>query len=350
MATLKDIARHLNLSVTTVSRALNGFPEVSEATRRLVMSTATTMNYKPNQFAQKLVTGRSGMVCMIIQASPELSSNVHFMEVVTGLSQYFSAHNMHFILHVSTEFDLLAPYRSMTAGNLMDGYILTHPQPNDPRIEFLRDKKVPFVMHGRLDEDSDYPFYDIENYDVARQATDYLRSLGHQRISLISGPEALSFSQQRKAGFMDSLLDSGVTEAQITDEHSGIQIHYGLMTEGFGYRTAKALLAEEQARPTAIICANILIAEGVYDAAEELGIKIPGQLSVMAHDDDIPLHRANDFTPPLTVTHSPLRDALEPLADILMRRIKGEAVENLQVLAKSKLIVRESSRSLLQND
>ena len=349
MATLKDIARHLNLSVTTVSRALNGFPEVNEATRRLVMKTASIMNYRPNQFAQKLVTGRSGMVCMIIQASPELSSNVHFMEVVTGLSQCFSAHNMHFILHVSTEFDLLAPYRSMTAGNLMDGYILTHPKPNDPRIEFLRENKVPFVMHGRRDEDTDYPFYDIENYGVAKQATDYLRSLGHQRISLISGPEELSFSQQRKAGFLDSLQDSGITDAQITDVHSGIRVHYGIMKEGLSYRTAKVILADAEACPTAIICGNILIAEGVYRAAKELSIKIPEQLSVMAHDDDIPLHRANDFIPPLTVTHSPLRDALEPLANILMRRIKGEAIENLKILAESKLIIRGSTRVLLQN-
>lgn len=348
MATLKDISRHLNLSVTTISRALNGFPEVNEETRLLVVKTAAAMNYRPNQFAQKLVTGRSGMVCMIIQASPDLSANIHFMEVVTGLSQYFSAHGMHFILHVSTEFDVLAPYRSMTAGNLMDGYILTHPTPNDPRVEFLRGKNVPFVMHGRLDEDSDYPYYDIENYGVSRQATEYLLSIGHQRITLLNGPAELSFAKQRKAGFLDAMSASDMSDADIIDDMSGVQVHHGQMTEEFGHRTAKAVLSRSGAiRPSAIICSNILIAEGVYEAAKEMGLKIPEDLSVIAHDDDIPLHRANEMKPPLSVTHSALRDALEPLANILMRRIKSEeSIKSLQEVAPTKLIIRESTRLL----
>lgn len=346
MATLKDISRHLNLSVTTVSRALNGFPEVNEETRQLVKRTAIAMNYRPNQFAQKLVTGRSGMVCMIIQASPDLSANIHFMEVVTGLSQYFSAHSMHFILHVSTEFDPLAAYRSMVAGNLMDGYILTHPTPNDPRVEFLRENDVPFVMHGRLEEDSNYPYYDIENVGVAKQSAEFLLSLGHQRITLLNGPAELSFAKQRKAGFLEAMSATDMSDADIIDDMSGIQVHHGQMTAEFGYRTARAILArDKKTRPTAIICANILIAEGVYQAAKEVGLTIPEELSVMAHDDDIPLHRANDLKPPLTVTHSALRDALEPLARILTRRINGEeSLESLQEIAPAKLIVRESTR------
>ena len=346
MATLKDISRHLNLSVTTVSRALNGFPEVNEETRQLVKRTAIAMNYRPNQFARKLVTGRSGMVCMIIQASPDLSANIHFMEVVTGLSQYFSAHNMHFILHVSTEFDPLAAYRSMVAGNLMDGYILTHPTPNDPRVDFLRENDVPFVMHGRVDGDSDYPYYDIENAGIAKQSAEFLLSLGHQRIALLNGPAELSFAKQRKAGFLEAMSSTDMSDADIIDDMNGVQVHYGQMTAEFGYRSTKAILVRsEKARPTAIICANILIAEGVYQAAKEKGLKIPEDLSVMAHDDDIPLHRANDLKPTLTVTHSALRDALEPLANILMRRINGEeSLKNLQKIAPAKLIIRESTR------
>lgn len=335
MATLKDIGRRLNLSVTTVSRALNGFPEVNEATRILVVKTAKEMNYKPNQFAQKLVTGKSRMVCMIVKATPELSSNAHIMETVTGLSLQFSERGMHFILHMSNDEDPLEAYRSMSAGGIVDGFILTRPQIGDVRVKFLRDNKIPFVMHGRVLDDNDYPYYDIENCGAARQATDHLLSLGHRRISFLNGPADFVFAVRRRTGFLEALAAHGVKD---------IDVHHNLMTSEYGYIITKRILAETGGpRRTAFLCANTLIAEGVYRAVEEAGLRIPEDISVVSHDDAVPLRRALDFNPPLTVTRSPLRESFEPLADTLMKYIKGDAVETLQTLVKPELIIRQST-------
>lgn len=336
MATLKDISRHLNLSVTTVSRALNGFPEVKEETRKLVEKAAKELNYQPNQLARKLVTGKSGMVCMIIKDSADLSSNTHFMKTITGLSRSFSEKGMHFILHVSNESDPLEPYRLITNNSMIDGYILTRPKPDDKRIDYLREKNIPFVMHGRLLNDTDYPYYDICNHGVAFTAANHLLDLGHQNITFINGPSDLVFAIQRRQGFIDALKTRDVGK---------VDIHHRIMTLENGYEVAKKVLADTKPRPTAFMCSNTLLAKGAYLAVVEAGLKIPDDISVIAHDDAVPYRQAVDFVPTLTTTYAPLKEAFDPLAKILLQRInnKNKQVTQLNEVGGFELIVREST-------
>ncbi|MEZ5448719.1 MAG: substrate-binding domain-containing protein [Thiolinea sp.] len=315
MATLKDIARKLNLSVTTVSRALNGFPEVNEQTRQAVINTAQAMDYRPNQFARKLVTGQSGMVGMIAQASVDLSTDPLFVEIITGLSQHLAQRDVHFILHVSTENDILASYRYLQSLGMLDGYVLTRPLRDDARIGFLREHKAPFVLHGRVPGDNAYPYYDIDNYGSASQATRYLLDMGHQDIAFLNGCQQQGFAIDRLQGY----LDTRIARQFPTPEHL---IWHEVMTENYGYRAARHLLERPQGRPTAFLCANTLIASGVYQAVHEAGLQVARDISVIAHDDAVPQLKAIHFQPALTVTRSPLRNASEPLADLLVRHIQ----------------------------
>ena len=336
MTTLKDIAAELELSPATVSRALNGFPEVNAKTRELVHKTAERMNYRPNQFARQLVSGRSGMIGMIIKAVEDPYGNVAFFQVMSGLSTLLADADLDLIFQASKDQDIVAPYERMLAKASPDAFILMGPEKDDPRLEFLKSKGIPFVVHGSVG-DPDYAFYDIDNKQVASSVVDVLCDLGHSRIAMINGPEPLNFARERREGFLNSMQNHGLTVPDFALRH-------GVLTSDQGYTSALSLLSERRGpRPTAIVCASTTIADGVYRAAKDLGLSIPKDLSVVAHDDAIPEMRAVNFEPALTVTRSPIRDASAPLASAIHKLLAGEKPENLQTIAKVELIIRNST-------
>ena len=336
MTTLKDIAAELELSPATVSRALNGFPEVNAKTRELVQKTAERLNYRPNQFARQLVSGRSGMIGMIIKSTEETYGNISFFQVMSGLSTLLAEADLDLIFQASRDQDIVAPYERMLKKTSPDAFILMGPEKDDPRIDFLNSKDIPFVVHGSVGE-PDYAFYDIDNKQVASSVVDVLCDLGHSRIAMINGPEPLSFAQERREGFLNSMRAHGLTVPDFALRH-------GVLTSDQGYTSALSLLSERRGpRPSAIVCASTTIADGVYRAAKDLGLSIPTDLSVIAHDDAIPEMRAVNFEPALTVTRSPIRDASEPLALAVQELLKGKEPKKLQTIAHAELIVRNST-------
>lgn len=336
MTTLKDIAAELKLSPATVSRALNGFPEVNAKTRALVQKTAERMNYQPNQFARQLVSGRSGMIGMIIKSTEETYGNVAFFQVMSGLSTILAEDDLDLIFQASRDQDIVAPYERMLKKTSPDAFILMGPEENDLRISYLESKGIPFVVHGRVG-DARYAYYDIDNRHVTSSMVDMLYDLGHSRIAMINGPEPLSFAQERRDGFLSRMKQHGLNAP-----HSAIR--YGILTADQGYTSALSLLSGRSGPPpSAIICASTTVADGVYRAARDLNLSIPHDLSVVAHDDAIPEMRAVNFEPALTVTRSPIRDASAPLARKVRLLLKGEEPENLQTIAQAEMFIRNST-------
>lgn len=343
MATLKDIGQELGLSPATVSRALNGFPEVSARTRDRVQQAAARLGYRANRSAQRLVSGRSGMVGMIVKTQAGLRADQTFMEVLMGMSAALAARDTDLVLAVDQGHDPVDPYRRMLARNMVDGFILNAPVMNDPRVNFLRAASVPFVVHGRDRLDADYPFYTIDNHAVAAESVQLLAALGHKRIAYLNGPAHYSHAVRRRAGYLQAMAKVGLPVAEGALTHDD-------PSAAAGYRQAVSLLAGQRgAPPTAFICSATLLAEGVMHAAKDLGLSVPADLSVMAHDDDLPLLRAISFTPALTVTRAPLRDACQPLAHALLDLIGGADPLHLQHLTKAELIVRDSTGPAPQN-
>jgi LacI family transcriptional regulator len=336
MATLKDIARRLNVSVTQVSRALNGHADVSDETRRRVTEAANQLKYHPNISARKLVSGRSGMVALVVQSRPGLSSDRMFFEVVSGLSEQFSGQSMQFVLHIAQDDEnILNVYQRLSGSGSLDGFVLTEPAEDDPRIDYLRSRDVPFVVHGRNTDWADYPYFDIDNHDLARAAVIHFAKHGHDRIALINGPEGRSFAKSRLDGYRAAL-------AAIGAPYRADFVHHGWMDEALGLISVVRMFTGESPYPTAIFCSNMLIAKGVYEALAALGRSVPRDVSVIAHDDVLPDLRASAFYPPLTVTRSPLRESWTPLAGFLGGAINGEPVATLQRIAMHSFIERSS--------
>lgn len=337
MTTLKEMSAELGLSVATVSRALNGFPEVNARTRSRVQQLADQMGYQPNRTAQRLVTGRSGMVGMIVKIRPDMSSEQTFFEILTGLTAALAARDVDLVLAVDQDDDPVVPYARMLQRDILDGFILNAPVPDDPRVAFLRQRKIPFVMHGQTADMVDYPFYGIDNKRVTGDAVDLLAALGHRRIALLNGETRLAYATDRLAGFRDAIAAHAIVVPEwcITSD---------VPSESYGYTRGLALLAGQQGpRPTAIICASTLIAAGVLHAARDLGLRVPADLSIMAHDDALPQLRAINFEPALSVTRAPMREACAPLANHLIDHIEGAAAITLQTLIRAAVIVRKST-------
>jgi LacI family transcriptional regulator len=335
MATLKDISTELGLSVATVSRALNGFPEVNARTRDRVADAAKRLGYRPNRVAQRLVTGRSGMVGMIVRLKADMTADQTFLDVITGLTAALAARDMDLVLAVDQHADPTLAYARMLDRNMVDGFILNAPVPDDRRIAFLRQQGVPFVVHGQSGPAPDYPFYGIDNAAVSADAVGLLTALGHRRIALLNGDVGLSYAAERLAGFRAAMGALPVPPAFIAAERP---------SESYGYTAALAMLSGRSGpRPTALVCGSTLIAAGAMQAARDVGLTIPGDLSVIAHDDALPQLRAINFTPALTVTRSPLRDACAPLAQHLIDHIDGAPVAALQTRVRADLIVRNST-------
>lgn len=338
MTTLKDIARRLDLSITQVSRALNGHSDVNEETRLRVQEAARQLNYQPNISARKLVSGRSGMVALVIANHPGLASDTNFMEVVAGLSTQFSGRGMQFVLHIAQNGDdLVSAHRKLVSGGALDGFVLTDPTDCDPRVTLLKDLRVPFVVHGRAGTLADYPYFDIDNYRLAHDLTRHLAGHGHRRIAFINGLEGRTYVTSRTRGYHDALRAAGV-------EPEPHLLRHGLMDEAQGLLSTVRLFSEGRP-PTGIVCGNILIAKGVYRALEALRLSVPRDVSVVAHDDQLPSLRASAFFPSLTVTKSPLRDSWAPLVEFLVGALDGRPLAELQQVADYQFIARNSVAS-----
>ena len=335
MTTLRDVAKATGFSATTVSRALRGFDDVTEETRRRIEEVARALNYRPHQVARKLVTGRSGMVGLILAEPPKAFEHGHFFELVAGLSMAFSARGLDFVLHVGDGTDTLATHERLVARGALDGFVVTFPVADDPRIEMLLARDYPFVVHGHHRGDARYAYFDDDNRDVSEQAVDVLATAGHRRVALIAGPAIWPSVAARLEGF-----HAAMARWQLPVDPS--LIVHGDTSAAHGVEACDSVLGLGRDRPTAVICCNSLVAAGVYETASRRGLSVPRDLAVVAHDDVLPQVRTDALDPPLTVTRLALRDAAEPLADLLVRRIAGEPVSTLQVTRKAELVERNS--------
>jgi LacI family transcriptional regulator len=230
---LKELARELGLSQTTVSRALNGYPEVAEATRRRVAEAAERLNYRPNTRARSLATGRSMAVGHVIPLSTRNEiMNPIFADFITGAGETYSRSGYDLVLTVVNDSDEARVYRELATKGAVDGLIVHAPRTGDPRIALLKAVGLPFAVHGRTSVgDGGYDWVDVNNRRAFQRATEFLLDLGHDRIGLVNGIETLDFAARRRDGHLRALRARGVVpdEALMAADE---------MTENYGYRAA----------------------------------------------------------------------------------------------------------------
>lgn len=334
---LRELSENLGLSQTTVSRALNGYPEVSESTRQRVQQAAALGNYRPNIRAMSLATGRSMTIGHIIPIATQGDVvNPIFAEFVAGASQIYTQFGYELQLSFATSQDEETIYQSLAAKRAVDGVILHSPLRDDPRLKLLNDIGLPFVVHGRVCDTSDtYNWIDMNNRSAFKQATKLLIDLGHRNIALINGQEQLTFAWLRRCGFEDALNEYGIAinpELMTSAE----------LTEPNGYQTATNMLSRDTP-PTAFLVSSYVVALGVRRAISQAGLRIGKDVSVIIHDDELSYFDNGGAVPQFTATRSSVREAGMLAAEMLLNQIDDPSLFPQNTLLKSTLTMGSST-------
>jgi len=341
---LKELSAHLGLSQTTVSRALNGYPEVSEATRARVAEAARRHNYRPNTRAKSLATGRSMTIGHVIPISTKHEMvNPIFADFIAGAGEIYAQRGYDMHLAAVPDTDEARVYREMAIKGSVDGVILHGPGRDDRRIALLSEIGLPFAVHGRAGSGDDgYTWVDVNNYHAFRGATEYLLSLGHRRIALVNGLESMDFARRRRDGFEDAMREAGVTPdpaLMFSDE----------MTENLGYTSARAAMANAEP-PTAYLASSIITAIGLRRAVQEAGLTLGTDVSIVTHDDDLSYLRNGQDAPIFTATRSSVREAGKLLAAALLDMIENPEAPPRQTLLECELVIGASTGPVTVKD
>lgn len=334
---LKDLSSLLGLSQTTVSRALNGYPEVSEATRLRVQKAARDHHYEPNARAKGLATGRSRTIGHVIPTSQSHEMvNPVFGDFISGVGEVYGKNGYDMTMSIIATEQELDTYRMLRARGSVDGVVVHAPSMDEPRISLLRDLGLPFVVHGRASNVTEgYSWLDVNNTSAFRRATDFLLDLGHRRIALINGQEHMDFAHRRRRGYLAALQARDVSvrpDLMRSDE----------MTEIFGYRSAREMLRSD-APPTAFLTSSMITAIGVRRAIADEGLTMGRDISVVTFDDDLSYLKNGDDIPIFTATRSSVRQAGVLLAQMLIDMIDTPGAGPKTRLLEAELIAGSST-------
>lgn len=335
---LKKLSEILGLSQTTVSRALNGYPEVSEATRLRVAAVANEHNYSPSTRAKGLATGKALAIGHVIATkSKQEILNPIFGDFIAGAGEVYSRNGYEMILSIVDDTtDEETVYRGLKSRRAVDGVVVHGPRMEDPRIPLLTSIDLPFLVHGRASgSKSDYSWLDVNNKSAFERVTDFLIDLGHTRIALINGLEVMDFAFRRRSGFETAMQTRGLTPdptMMFSDD----------MTEDFGYSTTRALLERENG-PTAVIASSMISALGARRAIEERGLKMGRDISVVTHDDMLSYLKNGGDVPIFTAVRSSVREAGARVAEMLLSKIANPNQPLKNTLLEAELMVGQST-------
>ena len=334
---LKDLASQLGLSPTTVSRALNGFPEVSEETRRRVAEAARHVNYRANARAKGLATGRAHAIGHVIPISARHEIvNPIFGDFIAGAGEVYSRLGYDMILTIVEDDDQERAYREIRSKGNVDGIIVHGPAEDDRRIPLLTELGLPFVVHGRATGAKlPYSWVDVNNARAFHRATDFLLDLGHRRIALVNGLEFMDFAIRRRRGYLEALTARGIAA------NTALMVQ-GEMTEHQGYEAARQMLQLPNP-PTAFLAASLLSAMGVRRAVEEAGLVMGRDVSIVTHDDDLGYLKNGEGEPIFTATRSAVREAGRRAAAMLIDLVNDANPEPRHELLDAVLVVGHST-------
>ncbi|HEX8615511.1 MAG TPA: substrate-binding domain-containing protein [Telluria sp.] len=270
---LKSLARTLGISKTTVSRALNGYPEVNAHTRERVLAAAKEAGYEANPMARSLAVGRTNVFGIIYPLLPSDLGDPMFLGVVGGMSAALEKSKMNLIIAPVSPQNELPSYEQMVRGRRVDGLVVSRTLVHDERIAYLVKKGFPFVAHGRTELKQPYAWFDYDNEAGIGLACAHLIEHGHRRIALVSAPLELNFACQRKNSFVACMTAAGLA---VDPRH----LVENTLDRRTGYQAMQELLACSP-RPTAVIVDNHLSGVGAVRALLDAGIEIGKDMSVI---------------------------------------------------------------------
>ena len=308
---IRDLARHLNISIGTVSRALNGKSDVNPETRERVLLAAKALGYVPNQSGRSLRQGTTNTIGFMIESTVETAENgdsFFFMPVFGGVQSVFRRHQLDLVaLLCGTDEDPGAYLNRVVGRRFVDGLIISATMRDDPRIPFLLERKIPFVALGRSAAGGSFPWIDLDFEGVAVTAVTRLAGFGHKRIAIGVPDSDINLGHVFLEGYKSGLRKSGI-------EFDPDLVLAATSNEEGGYKVACAMLEQKQ-MPTAIVLVNENMAIGLYRRFYEAGLHPGRDVAVIGFREST---QSRFLSPTLTCFRISLRDLGIRLAETLL--------------------------------
>ncbi|WP_458248750.1 LacI family DNA-binding transcriptional regulator [Streptomyces sp. MAI_2237] len=340
--TLEDVAREAGVSRATVSRVVNGIrnvdPEIQDMVRRAIERTG----YAPNRAARSLVTRRAETVALVVSGAGDTTdagqnafaarvfADPFFGRVVGGVVAFLRPRSLHPVLMFAESDDARHEVLTYLRQGRADGALVVSTHAEDPLPALLADARLPAVLFARPSRPVPLSYVDLAHRDGGRLAAEHLLGRGCRRLATICGPLDVPASQERLAGFRDTLARHG---------HPYVPVAEGGFTLDSGVAAMSDLL-ERHPETDGVFAANDLMAQGVCQVLRERGRRIPEDVAVVGFDDSTV---AVTCRPQLTTVRQPVEEMAAQMARLLDEHIHGARTEATSVVFDPELVVRESA-------
>lgn len=329
--TLDDIAKQAGVSRSTVSRVVNGHPNVRAEVRERVQKVVRSTGYVPHAAARTLASQRSWTIGLVLPRSvSSFFTDPYFVRLTQGVAQSCNQSNYTlglFLLNTKEDEDKI--YSRVSRSGYLDGVLVQSGQRGEKLIDCLAKSEIPLVVLGRPFQQIDVSYIDVDNVTAAFHAVSHLIRLGYRRIATITGPTNTTVGHDRKEGYLRALNERGLDP----DESLVVESDF---SEAGGYYAMQQLLA---ARPEAVFAASDIMAIGAMRAAQEAGLKVPEDIAFVGFDD---LPQAAIPHPQLTTIRQPIYQFGTKAVDILIDMIENGAKPARRIVMDTELIIRES--------
>ncbi|MER7715582.1 LacI family DNA-binding transcriptional regulator [Streptomyces flaveolus] len=340
--TLEDVAREAGVSRATVSRVVNGVRNVDPAIQDLVRRAIERTGYAPNQAARQLVTRRTTTVALVVSGAGDASdteqnafatrvfADPFFGRVVGGVVGYLRPRSMHPVLMFAETPEARQEVVRFLRQGGADGALVVSTHPDDPLPALLAGARLPAVLFARPGRPVPLSHVDLAHRDGGRLAAEHLLARGCRRVVTVAGPLAVAASQERLAGFRDTLARHG---------HPQVPVAEGGFTVDSGMAAMSALL-DEHPGLDGVFTANDLMAQGAVQVLRDHGRRVPEDVAVVGFDDS---SVAVTCRPRLTTVRQPVEEMAATMARLLGEHIDGTRGEPTSVIFEPELVIRDSA-------
>ncbi len=318
--TLRTVSALTGFAVTTVSRALANDPRIAQSTRDAVARAAADIGYVPDRAAQRLRTGRTQVICLVLDPHSEILGFSGSM--IAGIAEALRATRYHIsITQYALEEDPMRPILHIVRNQLADGIIFARTRPQDERVKFLLAHDFPFVTHGRTELSAAHPWFDFDNDAFADLAVRHLAARGRRRLCILPPAGTFTFARHLTEGFARAARDTGVAweipnEVDLNSAPDRVNDHF-----------ARRLAAPDA--PDAIICPGEIAAIAINAAIADAGLTLGREIDLVAKQTS---QVFDLFRPRMDAIYEDIHEAGAEMARLLLRRIAGEPPARLQML------------------
>ncbi|MBR0596509.1 LacI family DNA-binding transcriptional regulator [Sinanaerobacter chloroacetimidivorans] len=327
MANIKLIARKAGVSISTVSRVMNGSKPVSPELKKRVCDAVEQMNYKPNSIARSLILNKTNLIGVVV---PDVSDSFH-SKLLSGIEECAASADYGVIIcNVYRSLEKQQKYLNLMLERHVDAIILLHETSEEDLSKFQKNSKTPLIFASVPVEGVSIPFVGIDEVAAAQDATNYLIENGHDRIGLIHG-EGIALGILRKEGYCRAL---GAKNISVNQDY----IIQSTCSIADGYHAMEQMM-QLTVPPTAVFCVSDEIAVGALDYILDHGMRVPEDVSLIGFDD---IDLSQVVRPKLTTVHQPIQEIGIEAAKLAITLIEGKDEEITPMILKHSIVERES--------